>query len=62
MIKVAKEIYDGALVAIIHQLAQTNMVNNPLEKTLSPAYSSQLQYFKSHLKKAHKNNHTIPVL
>jgi hypothetical protein len=29
MIKVAKEIYDGALVAIIHQLAQTNLANKP---------------------------------
>ncbi len=62
MIKVAKEIYDRALVAIIHELAQTNLANNPLEKKLSPAYSSQLQFFMSHLKKTHKNKHAIAVL
>jgi hypothetical protein len=44
MIKAAKGIYDGSLVAIIHQLAQTNLANNPLEKKLSPAYSSQFQF------------------
>jgi hypothetical protein len=33
MIKVAKEIFDRALVAIIHELIQTNLANpTPLKK------------------------------
>jgi hypothetical protein len=62
MIKVAKDIYDGALVAIIHQLAQMNLASNPLEEKLSPAYSSQVQFFMRHVKKTNKNKHAIPVL